>query len=438
MLDRDKPHLIIQRPAQSTEYQPPSRAVQPTTSVVPADRHGHGSRLRDELELVERAADRQERPISIEGAVEGVYATFESFPGVRLALESLDPRQGATHPELMSVHESRAADGSTTERATVFIPRGTIDYFLRRVTSYLETADETSPKNRKLVDSIQSVQTATIAALWTDPPADFPGAGELVWWEVWLRKRDGQEAQRLQEFAAASDLRTGRQSLGFGDRTVTLLEATREQLSVAIDVLDDLAELRRPSRPAQFLTGCDAREQEEWVAELASRLNPAGADAPAVCVVDSGVFREHPLIEGSLSPSDCHAADASWPVHDDRGHGTEMAGLALYDDLGEALASQQQIHLRHRLESAKLLPPPPGENAPDLYGALTAAAASTVEIEAPFRSRVFSLAVTAPTTENPESRGAAFGQPDRLVCDAGCSRGWPKRHHRRQGPRSSR
>lgn len=90
-----------------------------------------------------------------------------------------------------------------------------------------------------------------------------------------------------------------------------------------------------------------------------------------------------------------------------------MAGLALYGDLGKAFAAPGPIRLRHRLESVKLLPPPPGENAPELYGAVTAAGTSRVEIQAPDRRRVYSIAVTARWRTKPD--GAApdrvFGQP---------------------------
>lgn len=76
------------------------------------------------------------------------------------------------------------------------------------------------------------------------------------------------------------------------------------------------------------------------------------------------------------------------------GHGTEMAGLALYGDLVERLASDASVELRHRLESVKILPPA-GKNDPDLYGAVTAEATSRPEIQAPTRCRVFSMAITA-------------------------------------------
>jgi hypothetical protein len=52
------------------------------------------------------------------------------------------------------------------------------------------------------------------------------------------------------------------------------------------------------------------------------------------------------------------------------------------------------VHMRHRLESVKILPPR-GPNRPELYGAITAQAVTRPEVNAPQRPRVFSMAVTA-------------------------------------------
>ncbi|WP_298209982.1 S8 family serine peptidase, partial [Ferrimicrobium sp.] len=42
--------------------------------------------------------------------------------------------------------------------------------------------------------------------------------------------------------------------------------------------------------------------------------------------------RGHPLLEHSLRPQDALACDPSWGTHDHDGHGTAMAGIALYGD----------------------------------------------------------------------------------------------------------
>lgn len=414
MAERNKPHLIIAT-AKSASYQPPRRAIPSSPLQRPDDRHSHGNRLHTELEQAEAKSAERRRGIgvTVEGTVEGTYIVFDSFPGIDLALKTFDPRQGKVHPELRSVREDFNSNNEPVERATVFVPQGTIKYFLDRISAYLQSVDDTNPKHSNFVDRIQAIRSASVESLWTDPPQEFPAAGESVWWEVWLRRRDGYEGTRIRAFAEATNMRVGRQTLGFGDRTVVLVRGTAEQLSSAVDILDDLAELRRPHDPTQFLADDHAVEQQEWVDDLVRRIEPAVAGAPAVCIVDSGVYWGHPLLKDSIDEDDCQVADPAWPAHDDRGHGTEMAGLALFGDVSEAVAETGPVRLTHRLESAKILPPPPGDNALELYGAVTADAANYVEIQSPNRRRVYSLAVTArwQTSTDPGRNSIVYGQP---------------------------
>ena len=89
-----------------------------------------------------------------------------------------------------------------------------------------------------------------------------------------------------------------------------------------------------------------------------------------------------------------------------------MAGLALYGDVGAAIVSGGPIHLRHRLESVKIMQLP-GTNPPHLWGALTATATSTVEIQAPTRRRAFGMAVSAEreVAGDAEAERIMLGQP---------------------------
>jgi hypothetical protein len=175
-----------------------------------------------------------------------------------------------------------------------------------------------------------------------------------------------------------------------------LVHGTAKDLTASIDVMNDVAEVRKAKEAASVVTDMDTEQQAEWVKELRDRTRAAPAGAPAVCVLDTGVNRRHPLLDRSLGAADLHACDPAWRTNDHHGHGTEMAGLALYGDIRPHLASSDVVRLRHVLESVKILPPdgnPP--NPPELYGAITADAANRVEIAAPDRRRCFSLAVSA-------------------------------------------
>jgi hypothetical protein len=360
---------------------------------TPGDPRAHAEALVNALK--DAQADAQERrdglAIDVAGAVPGIIVQFDSHADVDLELDSLENRQ--QHIELLAVQ-----DDGQVRRATVFVPDGAVKHFLKRFEQYIdEKTARGERKHRALVESIAALRTATLRALWTDEPSAYPASSVSIWWEVWLRRSDGKEVSRLEEFATQVGMLVGRRRLGFQDRVVGLVWGTDEQLSASLDVLGDIAEVRLAKQSPAELTGMPAEDQGDWVRDLVSRMTIAGEHAPAVCVLDTGVNRGHPLLEDSLPADDVHAVNPGWGTHDHDGHGTEMAGLALFGELTPFLVGLEPVRLRHRLESVKILPPPGAPaNEPDLYGAVVAHAASAVEIAAPDRRRTFSLAVTAP------------------------------------------
>lgn len=399
MAERDRPHIVVPTPPATESFTPISLAVTPKGGGFGGNRPAHGQRLTSEFE----SAFTQSND---DGENKGTYITFVSFPGLELALESLESHRSGEQPELMAVQEEQNADGLVVT-ATVFIPDGKKEFFLKKLEQYVATAEVEAgkPKNAALIEGIASIRLATIRQLWTDPADEFPALQtQLRWWEVWLRKSDGKEHERLADYARRQNLRTSDHYLGFGDRIVILVQASAEQLSAAFRSIDDIAELRRPHEVSSFLPNISASEQTEWVRELQSRVEHAESGSPVVCILDRGVQAGHPLLEESLASSDLHAVESGWRADVAVwSHGTEMAGLALYGDVQAAVTSNQQIRLGHRLESVKLLPDT-AENDPDVYGAVTARAVDQPEITAPDRPRVFMLAITAPVAPpNPGS-----------------------------------
>lgn len=403
MAERDRPHILVPTPPTREPFAaPPSGHKQ--RPGFPGDRRQHGRRLTRELEAA--LGSTGERP---EAA--GTCVTFASFPGLELALESFDPQRSGDQPELVAVRDSTTANG-IVQMATVYIPDGKKGYFLGRMAKYVATASEEGARYASLIDGIESIRRATLRELWTDPEDLYPrDPDEMRWWEVWLRKRDSREHERFADFVASHDLRTSEHYLGFGDRTVLLVRASADQLTEALESLDDIAELRRPHDVASFLTQLSAREQADWVTELRDRTRAANGDAPVVCILDTGVQQTHPLLSDSLAESDVHAAEVRWRVVPVHPHGTEMAGLALYGDLLAALREPRDILLQHRLESVKILPDG-ASNHRDLYGAITARSVDRPEIQDARRPRVFMLAVTAPDPARPAADQRRTERPE--------------------------
>lgn len=365
-----------------------------------------------ESAAAEAAAKRASTDIEIEDSIEGSYIAFKSGPGLELALASLDPRYRGLQPELRGVHwVPTTTEGQLAQEATVFVPEGKISYFLQRLHEYAETATDDVVRHRRLVDSIEEISAATVRHLWTDRPSDFPVTSDAVWWEVWLRRRDGHEAERLQSFAYQVEATVASESLLFEEYSIVVLKATVQQLGTALQVLDDISELRRPRETADALHFESPADQAEWVSQLEERLVGPQPGSPAVCVLDTGVHVEHPLLRLAVRPDGAHAVNSSWGTGDHEGHGTEMAGLSLYGDLLEALGSSGTVEISHQIESVKILPPT-GTNDPALYGAITAHAAGIIETAAPGEPRLFSMSVSA--ARDPDASAAQepqTGQP---------------------------
>ncbi len=411
MAVRNRSHILLRGRATSEAYRPPPRKIDAVEWARPADPRRHVRGLEIQLASAAReGVDRRIERTPIAGAVSGFYLVFESFPDIELALESLDPRVGRVHPELVSVQEV-VVNGTVIVQATVFVPDGQVSYFVRRLDEYGESVDRDNPRNRNLIDRISSIRLATIAQLWTDVSEDFPSPDEAIWWEAWLRRRDGGEVVRLRNYAEHAQLLVGTRTITFPDRVVALVHGSPRQLASILDALDDLAELRAARSLPQMLASDVSFEQADWIEELRLRTVPAEPGSPTVCILDTGVHRDHPLLATSLESQDCHAVEPDWRPVDHHGHGTEMAGLALYGDFGASLEGGGPVRLPHRLESVKILPPV-GANPPELYGAVTGSAVSRVEAQAGTRRRVFSLAVTAAADAPVDGQhDLAVGQP---------------------------
>jgi hypothetical protein len=401
MAERNRPHLMVPRAPITEPFTLSGAGGGGKPEPFGGDRVSHGRHLQEQLE----------RALAAENAEEdrGTYVSFISFPGLELALGSLESQAKGDQPELLAVTEQETATGFV-QIATVYIPDGKRGYFLDRLAQYVETASSTGKaRNAGLIEGIQSIRRATIRELWTDSPDQFPtGDAGRHWWEVWLRDGGLGELQRFATFAEERELQTSEHYLGFGGRTVLLLHASLVELAEAFSSLDDIAELRRPHDVASVVPGLSATEQAEWADDLKDRVQAASEPkAPAVCILDTGVQEQHPLLADSLSSTDVHVADPGWQPQPVVGHGTEMAGIALYGDVHVAVVSSHSVLLRHRLESVKILPDV-GENDRDLYGAITARSVDRPEIEAADRPRVFMLAITV---ERPRSAtGGLNGQ----------------------------
>ena len=395
------PHILVKDTATTDGYTRPKRKIDaPNPNIPQRNRQQHATRLISQLQQAKarEAAiiqEQQEFGLAVEN---GLHITFESESGFELIFESLNFRPSGI--ELCSV--TQMGDKTT---ATVFVPEGKLEHFLKQVTTYRDhqpdpQAPDKTAKSRSqdLVESISAIKLTALKELWTDERGLFPADNSPITWEIWLRHSDKIDHEAfLREYAPKLGLTVGAEAIRFLDRTIVLAHGNREQLSRSITLLGSIAEVRRAKETADFFTGMERTDQKAWIEETLEQVTPPAADAPSVCLLDTGLNEQHPLLRPVTDLNGLHSYDrANWGTDDRYGHGTAMAGLAVYGDLTNTLASPGPIELSHQLESVKITPNPGHHQEKRLYGAITRDGIHRVEIDGPQRNRVFCMAVTTP------------------------------------------
>jgi len=414
-------HLFPKRTAKPEPYTSPREGRDNLRLPHRGDRVGHGYGLISQIESAEQQVREQAQGSPKSIAPEGIVLDFRSDPDFKLQLKSLDSRQRGCEVQLLN---SRVDDDNVMH-ATVFVPASHVRTFVRKFEAYTKEDTKSGlPQNKKLVESVSEVRLAVLEkSFWTDPRV-FPSERDKpFWWEVWLREATNPRdvGDEFRERAQAVGIEVGPREIRFPERRVLLARATVEQWAAFENLFDLLAELRLAKALAGEFVELAPRDQAELIEEALSRIEPPPEHAPAVCHLDTGVNRGHPLLEFALAEEHLLTIDPTWSPADQDGHGTEMAGLALYGCLTSVLESSDPIVLRHRLESVKMFRED-RRHDPDLYGSITYQAVSRAEIAAPKRDqRAFCVTITADARDEgvPSSWSGAVDQICAGVDDQG-------------------
>lgn len=329
----------------------------------------------------------------------GTYLDFkgpENEPLDALGLEN--QQQGV---RLLNIRQ----EGNSTA-ATVFVPAKKNDFYAKKIEKYGDESknnEKDRPAGEKLVSSIEDVALARkLDSFWTGLPDRKPGIDKR-WLEVWLRydkkSKEVAEATRGTFFELLDSLgiehRTD--SVVFPSRIVTLVHANADDLERIIDASDDLAEICEALEATAFLDNSSAKEQGEWIADFKQRVSFEPGQS-VVCVLDTGVNSGHPLLSEAFAPGSVMSANESWGLADNADHGTGVAGLALYEDLGDMITSDARPVLTHRLESVKIFEPAQ-RTEEELYGAVAQQGFDRAAAAKAEANRIYCSAVTTDETE---------------------------------------
>ena len=369
------------------------------------DRAQHAAALRRQIEGIEAAAatlqtEQVERNLPAEVDLILELESADDFP---LSAEHIHALTTGSTISLLNARPIRKENGTEATRVALHVPYGSLSILAEKVRRYGEDSTDRGNTPNAWIANLERVAIAALDALWTDVEP-LPSDDEPHWWELWVRRNETVVAS-FNNLASALGVRIKGQPLLMPEHTIYVAEARRATLETSFDLLNTLAEVRHAHPCSIGLTDLAGTEQQEWIAEAVTRIDLPGQDAPAVCLLDTGINRGHDLLQSLLVDTDNHTVFPDGDRSDGwggTGHGTLMAGLAAYGDLRSLMLSTQRWVQSYRLEGVKIINPTlPHE--PENYGSITQQAVALPEIEAPTRQRVFVLAVTL--------AGLCTGQP---------------------------
>lgn len=407
-------HIKIDGFASVLDYQYPGNGFPSGFDLAQRNRSQHGNRILNQLNAIRQQFNIPADVNLPEGILrdDAIYVDFISEWGYQLDYEKFDQDREDPLFQILNIREELEVTNDKPKyryHVTLTMSQGGVSDFIKKINRYLTAngsyrgKDTGKPKNYMLFTNIESIQSATLKSFWVDEPEfQFPDEKEVVWWEVWFRKTSNDEFRlsRVFENLALFGVQIGESELVFAEHRVRLVKGSAEQLSGSLMLLDNLSELRKPQETGDFICHKDEgyEDQVEWMDDLIGRTHgELDENSVLICLLDSGVNNIHPLISSflpderlySYKPQDWGTGD-DWP---NGGHGTGVAGLALYGDMVDAIADTGQIRIKHGLESFKIINQADPNN-PELYGAITEYAASMPFVDRPNSPRVFCLTIT--------------------------------------------
>jgi hypothetical protein len=392
------PHIILANISTREPFARPGTGGEKKLPSAMENREAHAQQLLGNLQASHAAASEgiARRSNVLSESQNGFYLTIESRPNEPLLTERLERR--SKHIELLAV---KVEPDRTT--ATVFVPEIARDFFTKTVEDY-RTKNEPrallpEAKNRRLVDGIREIRLAALRDLWVDTIDHFPDPDAVIDWEVWLRP---EATDRFRAAALEAGVEYGAYPLVFPEDVALFVRTSAAILAQVNEITLSISRLARARRMGAYLAEAAQEQQERAVEALLTRLRPSEDGATALCILDTGVNREHSLLSPLIAPADCHAYRTEWGPGDNHGHGTEMAGICGYGDLSAAFESPHLFPVPFVLESVKIFPPT-GQNPYELLGAITAGGVARAEAVEPNRKRLFCLATS--TNDDSPHRG---------------------------------
>lgn len=396
-------------------YSFPRRKIEP--EPLRDDYAAHAKSLLDQLTVAlgDIPIAGQDSRLPVEGLKAGAIVQVGTMPpaeGSRVQAVKLPKGLEFPSQDVVVLRSERRDD--RTESALLFVPDDARAFLQGRIRSYGQVQGNQPRPDVDKFERVETISAAEARALFVGS-VDF-ASPETLWWELWVR-HSGKIAEGVAAAARLAELDLHDDRLIFPDTTVLFVHTSAEGIAGFVGRIPGaVAEVRKATGTIEpYLDrGTKGLGPQDWTADLAKRVVPPPQDANVVCALDTGIAAQHPLIAPALHGA--WAYDTAWGAddhHPQGGHGTPLAGLALYGDLEPLVNDTRQVQLTHAVESMKLLPPRGfPRTKPPSYGVVTEGAVALVEAERPNVRRAFCLANSACDfpPERPSSWSGALDQ----------------------------
>ena len=380
-------HIFLPGPTRTQGYTNPNfgggRFKNP-----PRDRANHSLYLQRRLAEAWDSADTA-RAVA-HSVSTGTYIQFVSEPEFDLSLKSLEYIRSGIR--LVNVKKQGEPEQTL---ATVYVPNNKRHLFINKIRKYAEEDTKTNkPKSASLIESISDIQLAVWKSFWQDDPALIP-SDDPIPIEVWLSTDNDEKINSFNDLLDTFNITRDKGILKFPERSIEVIHVNSNNLEKLVQNSDDIAEFRAVSPIASFFIELSNQEQLALVQDILKRTSFEQDSNVVICLLDTGVNNGHLLLNPVLSDTDLLTARTDWGIDDHNGHGTRMAGIAAYGDILKILNNKTNVRVSHRLESVKILPPPPAQNPKELWGYITSQGLYRAEIQSPQRIRITCIAVTS-------------------------------------------
>ena len=346
-----KPHLFVQNVSTTQKYKVITKNVKIKSNIPERNRFQHGTSVLAQLRNVwdkseQESAIRKQQDLPVK---KGEYITFKSTEESNLNIDSLD----SSGAYLLNVRLDENLRPTTT---TLFIPSVNKENLIAKIQKYADTRI-VERFNNELVARIEQVLLGDIENLWSSP-MEFLPRENVMWVELWIGGGKDFYEEIKADFQAVCelfDIQIGLGLLIFPERTILNIKANYNQLNELVKSFGNIAELRKPEELNSFWLDRTVIEREDWINEALNNIT-FNKTNNFISILDTGVNNGHLLIAPVLEDLNKLTADINWGSNDKGGHGTKMAGVAVYGNLNEVF-EHPLIEINHQLESVKIIFP---------------------------------------------------------------------------------